>query len=146
MTQPPAPDSPPRYILEAQIGFKLRLAYQKHAEIFAATLLDVTPTQFAVLWKLQDEGSLSQNELGRQVAMDAATIKGVIDRLKKRDLVQTAPSSTDLRRLDVSLTPAGMELIAEAVPKAQDISKMTTSRLSRREKTQLLALLDKLIE
>lgn len=146
MTQPPAPVSPPRYILEEQVGFKLRLAYQKHAEIFATTILDITPTQFSALWKLQNEGSLSQNELGRQVAMDAATIKGVIDRLKKRDLVKTEPSSMDLRRLDVSLTSAGIELIAKAIPKAEEISRMTTRRLSKREETQLLALLDKLIE
>lgn len=146
MARPPAPDSSPAYVLESQVGFKLRLAYQKHAEIFAATLVDITPTQFAVLWKLLNEGSLSQNELGRQVAMDAATIKGVIDRLKKRDLVKTVPSSTDLRRLDVSLTAAGLELVAEAIPKAQEISTMTTSRLSRREEAQLLSLLDKLID
>lgn len=146
MTQPPVTDSTPHYILEAQVGFKLRLAYQKHAEIFAATLFDITPTQFAVLWKLQDQGSLSQNELGRQVAMDAATVKGVIDRLKKRSLVRTAASITDLRRLDVSLTAAGMDLIAESIPKAQEISRMTTRRLSKREEVQLLALLDKLIE
>lgn len=146
MTPPPANDPQPPYALEMQIGFKLRLAYQKHADIFASTLPDVTPTQFSVLLKLKDEGSLSQNELGRQVAMDAATVKGVIDRLKKRDLVKTSPSSTDLRRLDVSLTGAGSIFIAEAIPKALDISRMTTRRLSRREEAQLLALLDKLID
>lgn len=146
MTHPPASAFPPAYVLDDQVGFKLRLAYQKHAEVFASTLADITPTQFAVLWKLQDQGSLSQNELGRQVAMDAATVKGVIDRLKKRNLVKTAPSSTDLRRLDVSLTAAGIELIAEAIPKALDISRLTTRRLTKREETQLLALLDKLIE
>lgn len=146
MTRPPESDAPSRYTLEAQIGFKLRLAYQKHAEIFAAMLLDITPTQFSVLCKLQEEGTLSQNELGRQVAMDAATIKGVIDRLKKRDLVKTIPSSTDLRRLDVSLTAAGTELIAGSIPKAQEISRLTTRRLTKREETQLLSLLDKLID
>lgn len=145
MTQP-SPDQTPPYVLEAQVGFKLRLAYQKHAEIFAATLQDITPIQFAVLWKLQEQGLLSQNELGRQAAMDGATIKGVIDRLKKRDLVRTAPSSTDLRRLDVSLTAAGQALVAGAIAKAQQISRLTTRRLSKREEAQLLALLDKLIE
>jgi DNA-binding MarR family transcriptional regulator len=146
MTGPILQDLPPTYVLEEQVGFKLRLAYQQHAEIFAATLPDITPTQFAVLWKLHDQGSLSQNELGRQVAMDAATVKGVIDRLKKRDLVQTAPSSTDLRRLDVTLTPAGAACVAKAIPQALNISRLTTRRLNRREEAQLLALLDKLIE
>lgn len=146
MTPLPGQVAPALYVLEDQVGFKLRLAYQKHAEIFAATLPDITPTQFSVLWKLHELGTISQNELGRQVAMDAATVKGVIDRLKKRDLVKTAPSITDLRRLDVSLTDAGSALIAELTPKALDISRITTRRLNKREETQLLSLLDKLIE
>ena len=133
------------YVLEDQVGFKLRLAYQKHAEIFGLLLPDLTPTQFAVLWKLHDRGTLSQNELGRLVAMDGATIKGVIDRLKKRDLVTTAPSSADLRRLDISLTAAAKARIRDAMPLALNISKLTTQRLSKREEALFLDLLDKLI-
>lgn len=132
------------YVLEDQVGFKMRLAYQKHSEIFSLLLPDLTPTQFAVLWKLHDRGTLSQNELGRLIAMDGATVKGVIDRLKKRDLVTTAPSNADLRRLDVSLTAAGRARIADAVPLALNISKLTVQRLTAREESQLLSLLDKL--
>lgn len=139
-------EPPPDYVLEAQIGFKLRLAYQKHAEIFAQRLPEVTPTQFAVLWKLHDQGTTSQNELGRQVAMDAATVKGVIDRLRKRGLVQTMPSRTDLRRLDVSLSPAGVAAMADLIVAAGQVSRATTARLNPRGEQQLLALLDKLIE
>ncbi|WP_054008799.1 MarR family winged helix-turn-helix transcriptional regulator [Cypionkella psychrotolerans] len=139
-------DSASDYVLEDQIGFKLRLAHQKHAETFALTLPDVTPTQFSLLWKLHECGSVSQNELGRQVASDAATVKGVIDRLKKRSFVQTHPSKTDLRRLDVSLTEEGSAFLVSAIVSARNISKLTTRRLSKREEQQLLSLLDKLIE
>ena len=48
----------PPYLLEKQIGFKLRLANQKHLEIFAKMMPDVTPTQFAVLAKLLDEDTI----------------------------------------------------------------------------------------
>ena len=61
------------YRLEDQIGFKLRLANQRHLEIFSSRMPDLTPRQFAVLAKLNDEGTLSQNHLGRLVAMDAVT-------------------------------------------------------------------------
>ena len=64
------------YRLEEQIGFKLRVANQKHLEIFAHEMPDLTPRQFAVLARLTEDGPLSQNHLGRQVAMDAATTKG----------------------------------------------------------------------
>ena len=45
--------------------------------------------------------------------MDVATIKGVVDRLVARNLVQTAPDTRDGRRLILSLTPAGLETIKE---------------------------------
>lgn len=132
------------YRLEEQIGFKLRLAYQKHAEIFVSRQPDVTPTQFAALMKLVEFGRLSQNHLGRLIATDAATTKGVIDRLRNKGLVQTEPSTTDLRRLDVSLTPKGIGFVETAVPVAHEISQTTLRNLSKAESARLLALLDKL--
>lgn len=80
------------YRLEDQVGFFLRRAGQRHAAIFADRITDqLTPTQWAALVKLVEFDSLSQNLLGRETAMDAATIKGVVDRLLKRGFVATAP-------------------------------------------------------
>lgn len=135
---------PTAYRLEDQIGFKLRLAYQKHAEIFGSMLSDVTPTQFAALMKLHEFGSLSQNHLGRLIAMDAATTKGVIDRLRLKGLVQTAPSTTDRRRLDVSLTEEGADFARTAQPVGLKISAATMHNLSKADGERLLALLDRL--
>ena len=72
------------YRLEDQVGFYLRRAGQRHAAIFAEYMTDdLTPTQWAALVKLAEFVSLSQNLLGRETAMDAATIKGVVDRLTR---------------------------------------------------------------
>jgi DNA-binding MarR family transcriptional regulator len=134
----------PEYQLEDQIGFKLRLANQRHLEIFASEMPDLTPRQFAVLAKLRDEGTLSQNHLGRMVAMDAATTKGVVERLVKKGLITTAPSPTDRRRIEISLSDAGVDFLVRAVPIAAQISERTLRNLSPRERSRLLALLDKL--
>jgi DNA-binding MarR family transcriptional regulator len=138
------PDGLDGYVLEDQIGFRLRLANQRHLEVFAATVSEVTPTQFATLVKLKEAGVLSQNHLGRLVAMDAATTKGVIDRLRKKGLVTTTPSTSDLRRLDVSLTAEGAAFVTGLIPVARGISAQTTQNLTARETTQLLALLQRL--
>ena len=62
------------YRLEDQVGFYLRRAAQRHAAIFADRMTDeLTPTQWAALVKLAEFVSLSQNLLGRETAMDAAT-------------------------------------------------------------------------
>ena len=69
-------------MLDDQVGFVLRQAQQRHTTIFAAEMIEgLTPTQWAALAKLREVGACSQNHLGRLTAMDAATIKGVIDRL-----------------------------------------------------------------
>ena len=37
------------YRLDDQVGYKLRLASQRHLEIFSQHLSDITPTQFSIL-------------------------------------------------------------------------------------------------
>jgi MarR family transcriptional regulator, lower aerobic nicotinate degradation pathway regulator len=132
------------YRLEDQIGFKLRLANQKHLEVFARMMPDVTPTQFAVLAKLLEEDTISQNQLGRLVGMDAATTKGVVDRLRAKGFVRRTKSTSDMRRLEISLTPEGRAFAERAVQSAAEISAATAQNLSRRELERLLELLDKL--
>ena len=132
------------YRLEDQIGFKLRLANQKHLELFARMMPEVTPTQFAILSRLRDSGPISQNHLGRLVGLDAATTKGVVDRLKVKNLVTSAKSPTDMRRLVISLTDEGRGFADRAVLTAAEISRATAANLTPRELDRLLALLDKL--
>ncbi|MCD1625603.1 MarR family transcriptional regulator [Seohaeicola saemankumensis] len=132
------------YRLEDQIGFKLRLANQKHLEVFARMMPDVTPTQFAVLAKLMQDEVISQNQLGRLVGMDAATTKGVVDRLRAKGFVRRTKSTSDMRRLEISLTPEGRVFADQAVQTAHQISQATAQNLSRRELERLLELLDKL--
>jgi MarR family transcriptional regulator, lower aerobic nicotinate degradation pathway regulator len=132
------------YRLDHQIGFKLRVANQKHLEIFTAAMPDLTPRQFAVMAKLLEEGPLSQNHLGRQVAMDAATTKGVIERLLRKGYVRAEPSGNDRRRLEISLTSEGITATRDATAIAKDISARTVRNLTERELQRLLTLLDKL--
>ena len=132
------------YQLEAQIGYKLRLANQRHLEIFSRLITDFTPTQFSVLVRLNDVGAVSQNQLGRLVGMDAATTKGVVNRLVDKGLVKTRPDGADLRRLVISLTDQGVAALAKTVPMAHRITTETTAKLTRREAARLCALLDKL--
>lgn len=132
------------YRLEEQIGFKLRVANQKHLEIFAHEMPDLTPRQFAVLAKLTEVGPLSQNHLGRQVAMDAATTKGVIERLLRKGYVRAEPSQSDRRRLEISLTPEGEATARSAIEVARKVSARTQRNLTEREAKRLRDLLDKL--
>lgn len=129
------------YRLDDQIGFLLRRATQRHLSIFSARLPDLTPTQLAVLAKLHEQGPASQNQLGRETAMDAATVKGVIDRLARRGLVATRPSAEDRRRLRVSLTEEGRALFADAAGEGLAISQATLAPLAPDDRRRLIDLL-----
>ena len=138
--------SSPDYHLDTQIGFLLRQAHQRHTTIFAALMIeDLTPTQWAAIAKLRELGPCSQNALGRQTAMDAATIKGVIDRLTKRGLTATTPDKTDGRRLTVALSEAGIAVYERAKPIADRISRETLAPIGLDDYAAFIALLRKLI-
>ena len=140
------------YRLQEQIGFVLRKAHQRHVALFAArraalvwcALGDLTPPQFAALAKLHDVGETSQNQLGNLVAMDAATIKGVIERLKARGLVDLAKHDADKRRLMVALTPEGRKTVERLIPLAQKITAETLAPLTTKEAAQFMKLLAKI--
>jgi DNA-binding MarR family transcriptional regulator len=135
----------PGYVLERQVGFILRQVYQRHAALFAERFGDdVTPMQWAAIAKLAETGACSQNLLGRLTAMDVATIKGVVERLSRRGLVETRPDPTDRRRIVVSLTPAGHETFERMAPVATAISEETLAPLGPGERQDLLQLLERL--
>jgi DNA-binding MarR family transcriptional regulator len=134
----------PPYRLDDQIGYALRRVTQRHLAIFAAAIPEVTTTQFAVLARLAETGPLSQNQLGRAVAMDAATIKGVVDRLVRLKLVSTTADPEDRRRLTVALTAEGAGLYRTRIETALQISRDTLAPLSPEEQSVLRALLSRL--
>jgi DNA-binding MarR family transcriptional regulator len=133
------------YVLDQQVGYLLRQAMQRHLAIFSDQMTpDLTPTQFSVLFRLQESGPCSQNLLGRRAAMDAATVKGVIDRLTLRGLTEVRSDSEDARLMVVSLTQEGRDAVEAALPCAERISAETLKPLSPREQAALLKLLRKL--
>src|ERR1700722_15844612 len=138
-------DQEERYVLDDQVGFVLRQAQQRHTTLFAAEMIEaLTPTQWAALAKLGECGGCSHNHLGRPPAMDAATIKGVIDRLTARGFTAARPDPDDARRLLVDLTDEGAALYRRAAPIARAIPAKTPEPPDEAERATLIALLRRL--
>lgn len=141
----PAEGEPAPYILDEQIGYLLRLASQRHATLFLEHSVDrLTATQFAALVRLDEMGECSQNELGRRTAMDVATVKGVVDRLRAKGLVRLRPDPGDRRRTLISLAPEHADLIPRLHEAGHEITRQTLKPLTRAERRTLLRLLHKL--
>jgi DNA-binding MarR family transcriptional regulator len=133
------------YRLEEQVGYVLRLAAQRHAVIFQShTLMKLTPTQFSALVRIAEVGTCSQNHLGRLTAMDVATIKGVIDRLREKKLVTLKQDPDDKRRTVITLTPLAAGLIGELHDVGRTITEATLEPLTAKERVRLLKLLNKI--
>ncbi len=142
---PPEADGEPSYRLEDQVGFLLRKAGQRHTAIFMAHMVeDLTATQWAALAKTAELGTVSQNQLGRETAMDAATIKGVVDRLIRRGLLAVSADPDDSRRNLVSVTGRGREVAVTGIPAALRITDETLNGLTSGERQLLLELLQKI--
>ncbi|MGF1593736.1 MAG: MarR family winged helix-turn-helix transcriptional regulator [Kiloniellaceae bacterium] len=134
------------YRLNRQIGFLLRRAHQYATEVFQAKIgnRNLTPQQFSVLVTLLERREIAQTRLGGLVAMDPATVLGVVQRLAHRGLVAVRTDPADGRRRLVQLTHDGHELARELVAIGPSISRETLEGLSEKEQRDLLHLLDRL--
>jgi DNA-binding MarR family transcriptional regulator len=130
------------YTLDEQIGFILRKVSQRHTAIFTAAFgNDLTPPQWSTLAKLHEMGPTSQNQLGRLIALDAATIKGVVDRLTARGLTETSADPDDARRVVVALTELGRAEAEKGFAVAGRITEETLAPLDAGQRAQLITLL-----
>ncbi|MEP2532394.1 MarR family transcriptional regulator [Shimia sp.] len=133
------------YSLDTQVGYLLRLASQRHATIFLQQISEnLTPTQFSTLMRVSEGKELSQNHLGRLASMDVATVKGVVDRLRAKELIQSRADKEDKRRSLISLTAKGEELIEALKVDGARISENTLAPLSNSERKTLIKLLKKI--
>jgi len=131
------------FALEEQIGFHLRRAHQRATVIFNEVMgrFDLTPTQFAALAKIDDEGSISQNHLGRLTAMDPSTILGVVGRLARQGLVHLRSTPGDARLTMIELTLDGQKRVQEMKALALEVSKRTLAPLKPADAKTLNELL-----
>jgi len=135
------------YRLEEQVGFVLRRVHQRATDTFNTVMtgFKITPRQFAVMAKLDDLGPTSQNQLGRLVAMDPATMFGVAGRLAKRGLIKQAVDPHDARLVLLELTAEGQQLVQAMKARGLEVSRRTLAPLSAKEAEIFMRLLVKMV-
>lgn len=111
---------------------------------------DLTPSQTAVLLRLEKDGPATTSELARAEAMRPQSMGTVIAALESAGLVHGAPDLADGRKTMLSLTDACKQWISEGRAARQDwLSRTIQSRLSLQEQQQLsaaLTLLQRIVE
>jgi DNA-binding MarR family transcriptional regulator len=89
-------------------------------------------------------GPSSMSDLGKATAIDAATVRGIIERLRVRELIELQTNPDDRRKVTVQLTRAGQSLVEQITPTALRISELTMGELNEAERVAVLYLLRKL--
>lgn len=125
--------------LYASPEYLIRRAHQIISAAFvdACADLDMTPSQYAALFALRQRGSVSQNELGRLIALDRSTTSIVVKSLRERALVLAAEDPADRRKTVLSLDDSGRLLLAKAEKRSAKAGEMLVATLGQ-DKTRLL--------
>ena len=135
--------------LYSMAGHLIRRLHQISGQIFQQHMeqagFDLTPVQFAAMQTLEACPGIDQAQLAAAIAYDRATIGGVIQRLEKRGYVQRVVSETDRRARHVSLTEAGLRVIAELTPVVEALQVEILQELTEAERDQFMALAHKLV-
>jgi len=108
------------FSLDESLGFWL---YRSHIQVSAALRQafqdaghDLTPEQWAVLLRLQEQEGLNQSQLGEKTFKDRHNITRILRQLDRRGYIEKLHDKKDKRAFRVYLSPAGRSLLRELKP------------------------------
>lgn len=135
---------PPRALLTLVSWQAGRLA-TIGARLTAARMPLEVRSDFAVLAALDENGPLSQADIGRVLGLDRNNVNGIVVRLEGRGSVTRAPDPGDRRRNVVTITPAGRVALGEIQGDADAVQAELLAALSAGEREDLIRLLGKVL-
>jgi homoprotocatechuate degradation regulator HpaR len=103
---------------------------------------DVTEQQWRVLRIVAENKSLDASEVAERAAILAPSLTRIIKALEQRKLIRRRQDSQDKRRVMLEIAPAGLVLIAQAVPESLAAHKAVEDQFGKDRVEQLLDLLD----
>ena len=132
-------------LLEDLVGFNLRRAYNRAAQLFSRAFegLDIAPIQFAALEFIARNPGTCQKDIAFHIDTTPPVLVIPLERLEKRGFILRSRSAADRRRLGVALTPTGEELMKEIEDRIQSVDQELVAMLSEGERANLLKLLQK---
>ena len=131
--------------LDNQLCFRLYAASKEIIRQYSPLLdeLDLTYTQYITLLALWEKDHVSVKELGEKLYLDSGTLTPLLNKLKKKELIDKTRHEKDGRELIISLTKKGIELKKEALDIPESIAKCV--KLKDEEALAFFKLLDKVL-
>lgn len=104
----------------------------------------LTTPQLMVMQSFGDEISLTVSDVAREINLTQATTTSIVNGLERRGFVQKRRDETDKRRVFVSPTTAGQQLINDAPKTLQDLLERKFQGLEEWEQSFVTAGLQRL--
>lgn len=106
----------------------------------------LTTPQLVCMRQLAETGPETPGELAGQIYLSQATVTGIINRLEDRGLLRRERIMRDRRRVTVSLTAKGEEVLARAPRPLQDRFSSRLESLPREEQEKIDGVLKQIVE
>lgn len=135
-------NSPDREIMD---NFRRIVRQLRESSRAAEQQFGLTGAQLFVLHTLAHYPSLSLNEVAEHTCTHQSTVSVVVSRLVDRGLVTREASSQDARRLVLSLTKQGRELLRRAPDAVQEKLVHGINSMPQRDRARLADLLGQLV-
>jgi DNA-binding MarR family transcriptional regulator len=130
-------------LLSGLLGYRLRVAQQTVFRDFARSIPEASPGRVGILLLIDANPGVTQSRLAQAVGIDRSTLVGVLHALQARDLIERRRGE-DRRTNGLWLTRAGRLLVSSLKQRIRVHERRVAARLSPSERTELLALLEKL--
>lgn len=104
----------------------------------------LTPPQLLVMQALRDNMRLTSGELAKEVVLTQATVTSILDRLEKKELATRERCTNDKRKVWVSLTDEGLDLMKGAPTTQQDIFVRHFDDIQDWEQSMVVASLERI--
>ena len=132
--------------LSARIGFLLAQAHIRAREESDKSLspLGLSAKAYGALATVMSDGPISQQQLGKRIAVDPATMVDVIDSLEESGYILRERNTEDRRQYALQATPKGRALYKRALRALIAAEKRTIRNLDSKEATVLADLLSRI--
>jgi DNA-binding MarR family transcriptional regulator len=132
-------------LLNDFVGPKVRILWNILSSRMAEALepFGLRTGAFSALALIAANPGCSQNQLAQGLGMDKSAVVAIVDDLENKGLASRIRQPLDRRRHALKLTAKGKTLMQRMFTPAQYAGRPIRDKLSARELTQLMALLDR---
>lgn len=127
------------------LGYALRRAQVRAYDLYFEMLgaMDLSPARLTALSIIAGEPEINQATLARRLEVAGPSVLKLVDALESAGLIRRENVVDDRRRYSLVLTPAGRAKLEALRVELAAYEKRLASQLSAAERSQLMALLER---